>query len=179
MKSGDDPEHRAAIRLLGGRPYFIKLEFSKANQGVDRQEESRVPQTAGEGLHLARLETPEPPVEIIPTRSLSTTSSPELFVVQTRFPPDDRSVGYERGTSISKAWDQATTDGAIEVAGYVTAHLEKLAGANSESADSLEKLRKFCVEFAERAFRRPLYRGPSGDVHQSPVRKKSAIGLPL
>src|SRR4029079_4168386 len=33
-KSGDDAEHRAAIRLLGGRPYYIKLEFSKANQGV-------------------------------------------------------------------------------------------------------------------------------------------------
>ena len=41
---------------------------------------------------------------------------PETFVVQTPFPPDDRSVGYERGTSISKAWDQATTDAAIEVA---------------------------------------------------------------
>ena len=52
-----------------------------------------------------------------------------MFVPATPFPPDDRSVGYERGTSISKAWDQATTDAAIEVADYVAAHLKDLAGA--------------------------------------------------
>src|SRR5439155_699708 len=45
---------------------------------------------------------PNHTVEIIPTRCLSTSTVPDLFVVQTRFPPDDRSVGYERGTSISK-----------------------------------------------------------------------------
>ena len=55
-----------------------------------------------------------------------------MFVLATRFPPDDRSVGYERGTAISKAWDEATTDAAIEAAGYVAEHLQRLAGADPE-----------------------------------------------
>ena len=150
------PNTARTIRLLGGRPYFIKLEFSKANQGVNDKKESRVSQTACEVVRLAGLETAEPHGRGHSVAQPVDQQLPELFVVQTRFPPDDRSVGYERGTSISKAWDEATTDGAIEVASYVTANLEKLAGANAESADSLEKLRKFCVELAERAFRRPL-----------------------
>ena len=52
--------------------------------------------------------------------------------MKTPFPPDDRSVGYERGTSVSKAWDQATTDAAIEVAGYVVVHLKELAGVGDD-----------------------------------------------
>ena len=156
VKSGDDAEHRASVRLLGGRPYFIKLEFSKANQGVSdkkNHESHKPPQKAFVSLLWKR---PNHTVEVIPTRSLSTSRAPELFVVQARFPPDDRSVGYERGTAISKAWDEATTEGAIEVAGYVVDHLEQLAGANPEKPESERKLRKFAARFVERAFRRPL-----------------------
>jgi hypothetical protein len=156
VKSGDNAEYRATIRLLGGRAYFIKLEFSKANQGVGDKKNHESHKPLAKAFISLAWKRPNHTVEIIPTRCLSTSTVPELFVVQTRFPPDDRSVGYERGTSISKAWDEATTDGAIEVASYVTANLEKLAGAGADSADSLKKLRKFCVEFAERAFRRPL-----------------------
>ena len=35
VKSGNDTEYRASIFLLGGRVYPLKLEFSKAKQGVD------------------------------------------------------------------------------------------------------------------------------------------------
>ena len=35
VKSGNDTEHRASIFLLGGRVYPLRLEFSKAKQGVD------------------------------------------------------------------------------------------------------------------------------------------------
>ena len=95
--------------------------------------------------------------EVIPRRNLSPSVVPEVFVLQTPFPPDDRSVGYERGTSISKAWDQATTDAAIEVADYVAAHLKDLAGVEDRrSRTASAKLREFCRRFAERAFRRPL-----------------------
>ena len=76
--------------------------------------------------------------------------------MQAPFPPDDRSIGYERGTSVSKAWDQATTDAAIEVAGYVVSHLKEFAGIQEGAADRDRKLREFCRRFAERAFRRPL-----------------------
>ena len=81
---------------------------------------------------------------------------PETFVLSTPFPPDDRSAGYERGTSVSKAWDGATTDAAIEVAGYIVAHLKELAGVGDDAGDRGAKLREFCSRFAERAFRRPL-----------------------
>src|SRR5262249_8677723 len=71
-------------------------------------------------------------------------------------PPDDRSAGYERGTAISKAWVQATTDGAIETAAYVAANLTDLSGVKSDATDRKAKLQEYCVKFAERAFRRPL-----------------------
>jgi Protein of unknown function (DUF1592)/Protein of unknown function (DUF1588)/PA14 domain/Protein of unknown function (DUF1595)/Protein of unknown function (DUF1585)/Cytochrome C oxidase, cbb3-type, subunit III len=156
VKSGDDPEHRATIRLLGGRAYPIMLQFSKANQGVKNKKNHESHKPPSKAFVSLAWKRPNHTVEIIPARSLSTSNWPESFVVQTRFPPDDRSVGYERGTSISKAWDEATTDGALEAAGYVAANLKKLAGAGADDADGLKKVRRFCVQFAERAFRRPL-----------------------
>jgi cytochrome c553 len=156
VKSGDDPEHRASIRLLGGRAYSLKLEFSKANQGVGDKKNHESHKPIAKAFISLAWKRPNHTAEIIPSRNLSTKSVPEMFVVQARFPPDDRSVGYERGTSISKAWDEATTEGAIEVASYVTSRLQQLAGANPDSPEGEAKLRKFCTRFAQRAFRRPL-----------------------
>ena len=61
--------------------------------------------------------------EPIPSRQLSPAWTPDAFVCTTPFPPDDRSYGWERGTTISKQWEEATTDAAIETANYVAAHL--------------------------------------------------------
>src|SRR5262249_35486889 len=55
----------------------------------------------------------------------------------------------------SKAWDQATTDAAIDAAGYVVGHLRELSGVG-DGPDRVAGLRSFCRRFAERAFRRPL-----------------------
>lgn len=214
VKSGDDAEHRGTIRLLGGRPYPIKLEYAKAeapplakpkpkprkkdkekealkdndkskekdtlkeksddkakdkNKAADKdqdknkdkekekpKDEDKPERPPTKSFITLAWKRPNHTVEVIPARSLSASMPPELFVAHTRFPPDDRSVGYERGTLISKAWDEATTDSAIEVAAYVTKHLEKLSGVNPDSADSVKRLRAFCLQFAERAFRRPL-----------------------
>jgi hypothetical protein len=93
---------------------------------------------------------------VIPQRCLSPGSFPETPVAQAPFPPDDRSVGYERGTSVSKAWDRATTDAAIEVASYVAGHLAELSGVRDDGANRSARLQEFCHRFAERAFRRPL-----------------------
>ncbi len=153
VQSGTDTEHRAEIRLLGGRAYPLKLEFSQANQGVKGKKNEDKAARVFISLEWKR---PNHTLEVIPARNLSTKIGPEVFVLKTRFPPDDRSVGYERGTSVSKAWDEATTEGAIEVASYVTDHLDQLAGANAENAKDEPKLRDFCTRFAERAFRRPL-----------------------
>jgi hypothetical protein len=121
-------------------------------------------------------------LEPVPSRCLSPSRPPERFVLTTPFPPDDRSVGYEKGTAISRAWDNATTEAALQVASYVTQHRAALAqirerprfdiGSPSgrtfrrrgnEASDTpdtpqqrQEKLRIFCRTFVERAFRRPL-----------------------
>jgi Protein of unknown function (DUF1592)/Protein of unknown function (DUF1588)/PA14 domain/Protein of unknown function (DUF1595)/Cytochrome C oxidase, cbb3-type, subunit III len=158
VKSGNDTEYRETIRLIGGRVYPIRLEMSKGKQGEkDGQKDPDPPPT---NATIALLwKRPKQTVELIPQRCLSPKWTPELFVLQTPFPPDDRSMGYERGTSVSKAWDSSTTDAALEAAGYVVAHLEELARVKADAGDREAKLKAFCAEFAERAFRRPLTEG--------------------
>ena len=155
VKSGSDTKYRGSIRLLAGRVYPLRLEFSKAKQGVDDSKNGKTPKPVKASIALA-WKLPHQVDQIIPARNLSPHKGAEAFVVQTPFPPDDRSVGYERGSSISKAWDQATTEAAIEVAGYVDAHLRDMSGVALDAADAKERLRAFCHRFVERAFRRPL-----------------------
>lgn len=176
VQSGNDTEHRGELHVLGGRAYPIKLEFSRAKQGVqDKKKEKKQKKDKGKNdakNNDAEQEEPAEAVvntsislewkrpnhtlEVIASRNLSPTTAPPVFVLQTHFPPDDRSVGYERGTAISKAWDEATTEAAIETAGYVADHVEQLSGASPEVATNEPILRKFCTLLAERAFRRPL-----------------------
>jgi len=154
VKSGSGTEYSQSLFLLGGRSYSLKLEFSKAKQGVDdKKAEEQPPAKAMISLEWKRAHRV---AEVIPARHLSPGRFPETFVVTAPFPPDDRSIGYERGTTISKEWDQATTDAAIEVAAYVLVHLTELSGVKSDAGDREPRLREFCRKFAERAFRRPL-----------------------
>ncbi|MGL4551841.1 MAG: DUF1592 domain-containing protein, partial [Gemmataceae bacterium] len=89
-------------------------------------------------------------------RNLSTVNAPESYVCSTPFPPDDRSYGWERGTTVSKEWDQASTDAALDAAGHVAERIGELAGARDGEPARDKKLRLFGQAFAERAFRRPL-----------------------
>ena len=77
-------------------------------------------------------------------------------MIDAPFPPDDRSLGWERGTAVSKEWEAATTAGALEAAAYVVAKLPELSGVQPTAKDRAAKLKVFCRAFAERAFRRPL-----------------------
>ena len=157
VRANTDKEFRATMWLLGGRAYPLKLEFSKANQGVnDAKKNKDKPQPPVKAYVSLEWKRPHHTEEVIPAHGLSVKKGPEVFVLHAPFPPDDRSVGYERGTSISKAWDEATTEAAIEVAGYVATHLKELADANADNADHEPRLREFCYGFVERAFRRPL-----------------------
>ena len=157
VRSGSDNDHVGTIHLLGGRRVPIRLEFSKAKPGVDdskkEKEKEKPPAPASVSLGW-RPPGREP--ETIPDRYLSPSKAPQVFALATHFPPDDRSVGYERGTAVSKAWDQATTEAAIEVASYVLARLPELAGVKDDAEDRPAKLREFAAKFVERAFRRPL-----------------------
>ncbi len=156
VKSGDDTEYRGRLFLTGGSVYPLRLEFSKAKQGVDDSDKQKQPPPEASASISLLWRHPTGTLETIPNRNLSPETAPEVFVCTTPFPPDDRSYGWERGTSVSKAWDQATTSAAIEAARYVVERLNELAAARDEDPDRLEKLRSFCRTFAERAFRHPL-----------------------
>lgn len=155
VKSGDDKEFRGEIRLLGGKAYPIRLAFSKSRQGVG---DSQQPKDDAKATSSIVLEWRRPfhTVEVIPQRNLMAASTNEVFILSTPFPPDDRSVGYERGTSVSKTWDEATTEAAIETADYVVKRLTELTGIKEDLPDREIRLIDFCHTFAERAFRRPL-----------------------
>jgi cytochrome c553 len=143
VRSGDGTEFRETIRLLGGRVYPLKLEFFKSK----REKTSSI---------SLQWKPPHHTEEVIPERNLARGRFNKLLVIGTPFPPDDRSMGYERGTAISKEWHEASTYAAIETAGYVAANLNELAGARSDSRDRDRRVREFCRTFVERAFRRPL-----------------------
>jgi mono/diheme cytochrome c family protein len=168
VSSGAEPrEHTATIRLLGGRAYPIRLDTFKY-----KEKSASV---------VLRWRPPHKALETIPARHLTPSRVPETMVVATAFPPDDSSTGYPRGTSVSKIWDKATTDAAIEVADYVVEHLDELTGArvagerrrgrspsdppgergrrgeNRNANDNRkERAIKLCTQLAERAFRQPL-----------------------
>ena len=151
VKSGNDTEYRANILLLGGRSYPLRLEFSKANQGVDKKDEPL--------KHASMQLLWKPPhgvLEPVPERCLIPHDSPEVFVVKTPFPPDDKSIGYERGTSVSQEWFAAANSASVEMADYALDHIEHLAHTKRDSTDRADKLKQFATTFATRAFRQPL-----------------------
>ena len=141
VKSGYDTEYRSSLFLLAGRIYPLRLEWFTFKE-----------KTASVGLWWKRPHGIDQP---IPARHLSPQSSTQVLIVETPFPPDDRSDGYIRGTSISREWDEATTFAAIEVVDRLWPMLKRIVpGKKSEERN--ERLRQFCAKFANRAFRRPL-----------------------
>lgn len=142
VASGQLNEHKGTIRLLGGRIYPLRLQlfkFKDKHASVSLQ-----------------WKPPHGPTQPIPARNLSTATATPTFVVTTPFPPDDSSVGYERGVAVSKAWDEATTQAAIETANHVVANLDRLSRSKPDDTNRVAKLESFCAEFVATAFRRPL-----------------------
>jgi hypothetical protein len=142
VASGQAQEHKASIKLIGGRAYPLQLDFFKFKEKT--------------GAISLLWNPPHGGREPIPSRNLSTARSSSTFVIRTPFPPDDSSVGYERGTGISKAWDEAATQGAIEVANYLIKHLDRFSKSKPTDTNRLAKVEAFCSEFVATAFRRPL-----------------------
>ena len=128
--------------LIGGRPYPIRLEFFTYKEKAASIELLWKP--------------PHGVLQTIPTHNLTPDWVHESHVASNPFPADDRSVGYERGTSVSKAWFDAVTAGGIDAADYVVTHLDQLAKTKDDQPDREKKIREFGRLFTERAFRRPL-----------------------
>ena len=135
-------EEKKSIFLLGGRPYPLLLEFFKYKD-----------KTASIEL---QWKPPHGIVETIPARYLVPEQAQPMMIVSTAFPADDRSVGYERGTGVSKAWQAATIDAAVAVADHVEKFLNDLAGTRPDAHDRVARLKDFSRRFVQTAFRRPL-----------------------
>ena len=156
VKSGSDTEYRATIYLIAGRSYPIRLQISKGREIQSKKKQPRVPKPVKESVALLWKRPGYSVDELIGSRYLTPGRAAEVAVIQTPFPPDDRSYGWERGTSVSKEWFDATADAAFDVARYVDAHLRELSGVEETANDRDQKLRAFCRTFAERAFGRSL-----------------------
>ncbi len=138
VRSDDVVEHRASIFLLGGRPVGLSLYLFSY---------PRPPAT----IRLL-WKRPNGIVEVIPESSLIPVTPPEICICSAVFPADDASDGYERGISVSKQWDRATTDAAIETAEWVSERMWRLAGTRENDKDAAAKLRRFWYQFVDRAF---------------------------
>lgn len=143
VASGEMSEHKATVRLIGGRAYPLKLDFFRAAKD----------KTASISL---QWKPPHGAQQVIPARNLTPDRSTPTFVVTTPFPADDSSMGYARGVAVSKAWDEATTYAALETANYVVKHLDQLGKTKKSDTNRLAKIESFCQEFVAAAFRRPL-----------------------
>ena len=132
----------APIFLLGGRSYPLKLEFFKyKDKTASLKLEWRPPGGAW---------------TLIPRTNLSPKSSSPVSVISVPLPPDDGSIGYERGASVSREWTEAIAKGALQVSGMIGPHLFALAGTKADAPDRSEKLKAFTLRFAQMAYRRPL-----------------------
>lgn len=141
VRSGDQSEYRASLRLLGGRAYPLRLEWYKR-----KDDRARI---------ALRWKPPRGVEEPIPARQLLPERVPSVFVLTTSFPPDDRSTGFERGSSVSKEWLDAAAQAALEVSERALAELRRVS--SGKGAAALDKLyRDTARKFVEQAVRRPL-----------------------
>lgn len=142
VSSGMSRSAHASVFLLGGRSYPIKVEFFKFKD-----------KTAG-----LKLEWRPPGGDwtVVPRSQLSPTWSSHVNVVSVPLPPDDGSIGYERGSSVSREWTEAVAKGALQVSAMIGPSVFGLAGTKADAPDRAEKLKAFSLRFAQLAYRRPL-----------------------
>jgi hypothetical protein len=165
VSSGEMREITARIFLLGGRQFPLRFEFFKYLE-----------ETAS-----VKLEWKQPggAWSVLNHNHVNTSFSPRTFVVDTPFPADDRSFGYERGSSVSPGWHAATTNAAIATSAEIVDRLPLLAEldaeednekeeesaqdgtdkegfAQEENLKRVESFKSFVLNFASLAFRRPL-----------------------
>ncbi|MDA1275994.1 MAG: DUF1592 domain-containing protein [Verrucomicrobia bacterium] len=142
VSSGEMREQTARVFLLGGRQYPLRLEFFKYKE-----------KTAS-----VRLEwkPPHGTWAVLNHHYVNTARVSRTFVVETPFPADDRSFGYERGSSVSRAWQGAVMNASIATAAEVVNRLPLLAGFEVGDPQRMEHVSEFVARFAAYAYRRPL-----------------------
>lgn len=142
VSSGEERTLRGRVFLLGGRTYPLRLEYFKY---LDPTAAIRLEWKPPHGVW-----------SVMDEQVLRTTPAARTFVVDTPFPADDRSLGYERGSSVSAEWHNAVSNGALATADEIISRLPILLGKKPTDPQDRESYAKFAKEFAARAFRRPL-----------------------
>lgn len=148
VQSEGKEEFRQTMFLTAGRAYPFTLEF------IQRKRKTEQPPAK---VSLSWI-PPGGVEEILPTRQLIPNRLPASFSIQTKLPPDDRSYGYERGTSVDRQWDDSTTRAALEFAEVAKTELfPKYRRAHQDiPSENRESLRSFLEETLQTAFRGPL-----------------------
>jgi hypothetical protein len=143
VSSGDKVrEATARVSLIGGRRYPLRLDYFKFKEK--------------RGFIRLEWKPPHGVWQVLRAPHISPAPAAHVSLVNASFPPDDGSLGYERGSAVSKSWHEATTKAAIETATEVTERLRMLTRSKDDAPDYTDKLKEFCRTLAQRAFRRPL-----------------------
>ncbi|MDP1560420.1 MAG: DUF1592 domain-containing protein [Pirellulaceae bacterium] len=150
--SGTEREESARIMLLGGRRYPIRVEFFKYQEPT--------------ASLRVEWKPPHGVWSVLDGEHLTAAASGRTFVVETGFPADDRSLGFERGASVSPDWYSAITNGAASAAEEVIHRLPLLSGVQpltkeqaedpAAQAARVQQLQDFVIRVATVAWRRPL-----------------------
>ncbi len=143
-------EEKGTMFLLGGRAYPLKLEYFKFKEKAAQIE--------------LWWKTPQGVPEPVPASRLIPEQVRETPVIGTPFPADDRSMGYERGTAVNRAWYDAVSASAIKAAEYAADRFPEWSGIKSDDPERLVKTHGFARDLASMAFRRGLSPEEADDV---------------
>ena len=148
VQSQGKDEFRRDLYLTAGRAYPFEISFfqrkRKTKQPPARISLSWVPPGGTE--------------EVIPSQNLIPEQLADAFPLQAKLPPDDRSYGYDRGTSVSRQWDESTTATAIEFAQIAIDELypKYRHRYRNEADENRSLLRRFLADIVKIAFRGKL-----------------------
>jgi cytochrome c553 len=132
----------ASLFLIGGQSYPIALDIQHS-----KEPSSKV---------SLEWKPPGGVRQVIAARHLSPTWSPEQLVCSTPFPPDDSSIGYERGRNVSREWYEANVAAAIEVGNRLTADLKRWLPKEADDPTQAESVRSWCHRWVAIALRHRL-----------------------
>lgn len=144
VRSGDGTQYSASIYLLSGRLYSLNMKWFTFQEKTASIKLSWKP--------------PHGEKQLIPADRFRSQYAPKIMIVSTPIPPDDRSDGYIRGTSVSPEWYEASLMAAVNFADQLPAFYRSVADLKRKDTGEQrrEKLKTFCETLAYRAFRRPL-----------------------
>ncbi|MFN9435059.1 MAG: DUF1588 domain-containing protein [Planctomycetota bacterium] len=132
----------ASLFLVGGQSYHLALDIQRSKEPRSKVSlEWRMPG----GLRQA-----------IAPRYLSPTWSPLQLLCSTSFPPDDASVGYERGRNVSREWYEANVLAAIEIGNRLTADLKRWMPDGANDPTNVDAVRAWCQRWVGVALRHRL-----------------------